>query len=103
MINSHIPFKLFNSCKKLTREMSINIFNNINRKRVKTIVVDHTLNWKKMPTIKRMVKSNLFLASNLWVKVLYGVNLPKVKLVMFGLHILFDEIIDITNVLNVEF
>ena len=65
IINSHIAVKLLNNSKKLTLEMSINILSSSNKTIVNNNVVDQTLYWKNTPTINKIVKNNLFLASSL--------------------------------------
>ena len=73
MTKNHIPAKDLNKLKKLTFEIIIKMINAMKYKPLKNKAVDHSLNWKKIPTMHRIMRRILFLASRRCTKVFLNV------------------------------
>ena len=63
MIKNHIAPNDLNKLKKLTLEIIIRMIKQMKYIPLKSKAVDHILNWKKMPTMHKIMRSILFLAS----------------------------------------
>lgn len=65
IINNHIDAKDLNKDKMLVLEIIIKVIKIIKSRPDMIKEVDHTLNWKKMVTINKTIKNNLFRGSTL--------------------------------------
>ena len=63
MINIHIPLNDLNNWKKLILETIIIMISMTKYRPLKSKEVDHMWNWKKIPTMNKIMRNILFLAS----------------------------------------
>ena len=63
IIKNHIPLNDLNKLKKLTLETIMMIINMSKYSPLKVSEVDHILNWKKIPTINKIMRKILLRAS----------------------------------------